>query len=196
IIIPGQVDYPWLKDKIENWCSSVHPSEVKPEEDDFEFEGNWYRPTDIFRVKGLGKFPKVGIDSLIPLQWIEMANERWKKFHEGKGTNLLYSSDLKLGVDVAGMGRDDSNFCLRFDNVVKEFIGFNSAGVADHMKITGLIVNNFTKFPKSVAFIDTIGEGAGVYSRLDELKYCGNESVREHGFIRAYSSKNSNSAKD
>lgn len=195
IIIPGQVDYEWLKDKIENWCTPILPNEAKEIEDDFEFEGHWYRPSDIFRIKGLGKFPQVGSDSLIPMQWIELANERWKAYHKGKGTNLIYSSDLKLGVDVAGMGRDDSIFCPRFDNVVKEFIGFNSAGVADHMKVTGMIVNYLKNFPKSVAFIDTIGEGAGVYSRLDELTFCGKVSMQEHGFIKAYSAKNSNSAK-
>lgn len=195
-IIPGQVDYEWVKDKVETWCELIPDTDFNEGEDDFKWEGKTYRPNDLFRMKVLGKFPRVSSDQLIPLNWIHLANERWKEFHNGKGTNLLYSSDLKLGVDVAGMGRDDSNFCLRFDNVVKEFIGFNSAGVADHMKVTGMIVNYLKNFPKSVAFIDTIGEGAGVYSRLDELTFCGKVSIKEHGFIKAYSAKNSNSAKD
>lgn len=196
IIIPGQVDYEWVLDKVKTWCELIPDSDFNEGEDDFHWEGKTYRPNDLFRMKVLGKFPRVTEDQLIPLNWIHLANERWKKYHEGKGTNLLYSSDLKLGVDVAGMGRDDTVFCPRFDNVVKEFKNLNSAGVADHMKTTGTIVDYFKRLPKAVAFIDTIGEGAGVYSRLDELGYCGNESIRNHGFIHAYSSKNSNAAKD
>lgn len=196
VVIPGQVDYEWVLDKVHSWCKHIPDSDFDEGEDDFVFEGKCYRPDDRFRTKVLGKFPRVSSDQLIPLNWIHLANERWKKFHEGKGTNLLYSSDLKLGVDVAGMGRDDTTICPRFDNVVKEFTSFNSGGVADHMKTAGVIVNYFTKFPKAVAFIDTIGEGAGVYSRLDEQEYCGNASIRKYESVRAYSAKNSNSAKD
>ncbi len=196
MVIPGQVDYEWVADKVKTWCELIPDSDFNEGEDDFRWEGKTYRPNDDFRKKVLGKFPRVSEDQLIPLNWIQLANERWKKYHEGKGTNLLYSSDLKIGIDVAGMGRDDTVLCPRFDHVVKEFQNFNSAGVADHMKTAGLAVNYFTKFPKSTAFIDTIGEGAGVYSRLSELEYGGKESIRKYGFIRAYSSKNSNAARD
>ena len=47
--------------------------------DDFEFEGQWYRPEDLFRKKVLGLFPKVDEDTLIPRQWLEEAHERWKQ---------------------------------------------------------------------------------------------------------------------
>lgn len=50
-IIPGQVDYQWVVDKLEQWCMRIRPDEVQPELDDFEFEGQWYRPEDLFRKK-------------------------------------------------------------------------------------------------------------------------------------------------
>ena len=77
MIVPGQVDYEWVKDKIENWCSPIREEEVQVGENDFQFEGQWYRPSDLFRKKVLGEFPKVGEDVLIPLPWIELAQERW-----------------------------------------------------------------------------------------------------------------------
>lgn len=196
MIIPGQVDYEWVKDKVATWCELIPEEAFNEGEDDFRWEEHCYRPNDLFRMKVLGKFPKVSTDTLIPLPWIQLAQDRWKEFHKGKGTDLLYSSDLKLGVDVAGMGRDDSNFCPRFDNVVKEFIGMNSAGVADHMQVVGKVVNYLNKFPKAISMIDTIGEGAACYSRLAELKFAGRESITKHGFDRVISAKNSNSAKD
>lgn len=191
MIIPGQVDYEWVADKVKTWCENIPDADFNEGENDFKWEGKTYRPNDLFRMKVLGHFPKVSLDQLIPLHWIELANERWEK-HD----RTMYTAQLKLGVDVAGMGRDDSTFCPRFDNIVSEFVTMNSAGVADHMKITGITVNYLKKHPKATAFIDTIGEGAGVYSRLGELEYTGRTSIDKHGFIRAYSAKNSNSSKN
>lgn len=196
-IIPGQVDYEWVKDKVDTWCIEIRKDEMSEAEDDFEWEGRYWKPNDLFRIKVLGKFPKVSSDTLIPLSWLQLAADRYKKFHEtGRSTDILYSSDLKLGVDVAGMGRDNSDFCYRFDNIVKEFYSINSGGVADHMQVTGRIVNELNKYPKAIALIDTIGEGAGCYSRLAELEYAGKKSVTKFGFDRAISAKFSNSAKN
>ncbi len=195
-IIPGQVDYPWVKDKVETWCQQIPESDFKESEDDFEWEGNFYRPNDLFRMKVLGKFPKVTQDTLIPLSWIQLANERWKEFHKKSSSERIYSSEARLGIDVAGMGRDDSVICDRRENIVKEFINFNSGGVADHMKVAGITVNLLRNIQYPVAMIDTIGEGAGVYSRLMELKFAGKESVKKFGYEQAISAKNSNAAKD
>lgn len=168
-LIPGQVDLNWVLDKIEQWCLPISAEEVKDAEDDFEFNGQWYRPEDIFRIKVLGKFPKVSEDSLIPQQWIEKAQERWLIYHGEHGYDKYPVDPLRLGTDVAGMGRDNSVYCYRFGNLVREFLSTNSGGRADHMQIVGRIIAELNANPYSVALIDTIGEGAGVYSRLAEM---------------------------
>lgn len=196
-IIPGQVDHVWIEDKISEWCTPIRPDEATVEEDDFQYpdgSGQWYRPEDIFRIKVLGKFPKISQDSLIPLQWIELAQKRWLDFHGENGQNLDYANeDLRLGVDVAGMGRDSSVFCYRFGNIVRDFYKTNSGGRADHMQIVGRIVNEFNVHHSAIAIIDTIGEGAGVYSRLVEL---GQETENEHLDGRAFSCKYSSKPVD
>lgn len=68
------------------------------------------------------------------------------------------------------MGRDSSVLCPRYGNYVEKFDIHQSAGHADHMAVAGAIVPYVKKKKKNKAFIDTIGEGAGVYSRLDEQK--------------------------
>ena len=163
IVIPGQVDYEWITDKLDTWCTSISAEDVMEEFDDFQFEGQWYRPEDLFRIKVLGKAPKVGEDVLIPQQWIDLAQERWRKFAGNP------SGRRRLGVDVAGMGRDSTVMCDRHGDYVHPFKKRNSGGVADHMKIAGEVKNWLTVNPTGVASIDTIGEGAGVYSRLEEL---------------------------
>jgi hypothetical protein len=186
--IPGQVDYRWVKDKVESWCSIIHPHEVNEGEGDFEWETEadgviikqWFRPNDLFRVKVLGMFPKVAEDVLIPYEWIELANNRWLQLQDEE---YKPEESLRLGVDVAGMGRDNSMLCYRYGNYVEKFHAHHSGGKADHMHIAGLVSNELRN-PDAVAAIDTIGEGAGVYSRLVE-----------QGFINAISSKGSESAK-
>lgn len=165
LIIPGQVDYEWVKDKVFNWCSPIGKTDFNEGEGDFHWEGGIYRPNDLFRVKVLGMFPKVSEDVLIPYEWIEIANNRWREMQlEG----FTPKKSLRLGVDVAGMGRDDSVLCSRYGNYVSSFEAHQSAGTADHMHVAGMALAHLRE-NGSKAYVDTIGEGAGVFSRLQEL---------------------------
>ena len=166
-VIPGQVDYEWVKDKVENWCTLIQKEDFDEGQGDFEFEGLSYRPNDLFRVKVLGLFPKTSEDMLIPLEWCELAIERWRKLQEEK---FLSKKHPLIGIDVAGMGRDSSCFVPRYGNYVPEIKIHQSGGKADHMKVAGE-ATHWLSDAKAKAFIDTIGEGAGVFSRLEELGY-------------------------
>ena len=166
LLYPGQVDYDWVKDKLENWCTRITADEVQAEMDDFEFEGQWYRPEDLFRKKVLGQFPKVSDDILIPAQWLELAHQRWEQVN---GREPLRQEIRMLGVDVAGMGRDCTCFVERKGAWVSEFRAHNSGGSADHMKIAGQIAAYRRRQIEAYVSIDTIGEGAGVYSRCIEV---------------------------
>lgn len=166
LIYPGQVDYDWVQDKLENWCTPISADEAQTEMDDFEFEGRWYRPEDLFRKKVLGQFPKVSDDILIPAQWLELAHERWVQVN---GREPLRQEMRILGVDVAGMGRDCTCFVERKGAWVSQFNAHNSGGSADHMKIAGQIAAYRRRQIEAYVSIDTIGEGAGVYSRCIEV---------------------------
>lgn len=167
-IIPGQVDYEWVKDKVEAWCTRIPHNEFDEGRGDFKWEGGCYTPNDLFRVKVLGMFPKVSEDTLIPMEWVELANERWRELQD---EGYVTKRHLRLGVDVAGMGRDRSCFVARFDNYVSKINCHNSGGTANHMEIAGITKSYLSSDSKAKAFIDTIGEGAGVYSRLIEQQY-------------------------
>lgn len=165
-VIPGQVDYEWVKDKVETWCKVIKKSDLDEGRGDFEWEGKYYTPNDLFRVKVLGMFPKVSEDTLIPLEWVELANQRWERLRED---GFESHKHIRLGVDVAGMGRDKSCFVARRGNFVEEIKSHNSGGQADHMAVAGETRRYLLEDSKAKAFIDTIGEGAGVLSRLQEL---------------------------
>jgi hypothetical protein len=82
------------------------------------------------------------------------------------------------------MGRDNSIFCHRLENYVEKFEIVGTAGTADHMLVAGKLAH-LLRYQEVKAFIDTIGEGAGVYSRLEEL-----------GHNNAFSAKFSEGAED
>lgn len=162
-VIPGQVDWEWVDEHVHKagWTTAIHPDEADPKEfGDFFWEGRWYRPSDLFRVKVQGDFPRQGEGTLIPISWIQTAFERWQEC-EGKGEGFK-----KLGIDVAGMGADSSLIAHRRDNVVEKLEAFSKL---DHME-TALRIKKRMDVEPCVAFVDTIGEGAGVYSRLAEQK--------------------------
>lgn len=198
MIIPGQVDYEWVVDKVRTWCELVPDNDYLESEGDFPFEldgeRRLFRPNDEFRKKVLGLFPKVDSGVLIPYEWIEAANNRWKEF---KRSGEKAVSPLRLGSDVAGMGRDSSCECYRYGNYTDRFEMHHSGGRADHMATAGRLLHNMKAnqraadglFPQ--VFIDTIGEGAGVYSRLLELAAPGPANISED---RIHSVKFSESA--
>ena len=195
VVIPGQVDYEWVKDKVELWTTPINADEADEADGDFQWEGEWRHPNDLFRIKVLGLFPRASEDVLIPYDWIEMANQRWIEL---QSEGYIPAKACRLGVDVAGMGRDCSVLCPRYDNYVKEFIAYQSSGKADHMHVAGMIVP-YLQAHNAKAFIDTIGEGAGVYSRLLELgftTYVGGSDPNDPRFHKgaAYSCKYSEGA--
>lgn len=165
LIIPGQVDYDWVKDKVQTWCSPIQESDFDEGQGDFRFEGGIYRPNDLFRVKVRGMFPKVSEDTLVPYEWVEIANRNWEEL---QAKDFRPRKHPRVGVDVAGMGRDSSVLCPRYGSYVPRFDVHQSGGKADHMHVAGM-ARTYLQDEKARAYIDTIGEGAGVYSRLVEL---------------------------
>jgi len=168
--IPGQVDFEWVDDKFRKpgWVTPIAETDVDPGKFDLKWDGKWFRPGNLFRVKVLGEFPEEGDDLLIPLSWIELSNEKWKAITES-GAFDFSNNPKKLGVDVAGMGRDNSCFVHRHANYIHKVELIQNALKKEtiHMEVAGRVKNELEK-PGTFAFIDTIGEGAGVQSRLAE----------------------------
>lgn len=68
-------------------------------------------------------------------------------------------------MDVAGEGRDSTVFAPRYDDYVGRLRSYPKS---DHMETAGRIKQELEDKPDAVAFVDTIGEGAGVHSRCKE----------------------------
>jgi hypothetical protein len=171
-VIPGQVDWNWVNALLQKpgWVQEIPREAAEATEHDFAWDAGdgrgpvWYRPSDLFRVKVLGQWPKEPESQLIPMAWVEAAQERWRQW-QADGARRP-DAPLRLGVDVAGMGADLSVFCPRRAMIVEPF---RVLARSDHMATAGHVKDDVDRGgPGAAAFVDTIGEGAGVHSRLVE----------------------------
>jgi len=164
-IIPGQVSYDWVQDKVLQWTKEIDPKEFDETLYDFIWEGQTRRVTnDWFRVKVLGLPPTESESQLIKISWIEASNNRWLELQDAGFKKFDDSISLRLGCDVAGMGRDKTVMLWRYDNYVTKIMEY---ATSDHMEIAGRVVAAL-KNPDGLAFMDSIGEGAGSYARVKE----------------------------
>jgi len=130
-----------------------------------KYEEKYGRDSNAFRVRIQGLPPTAEEDVLIPWEWVQRAVNR----------NLHVNADdpFVFGVDVAWLGKDRSTICKRRGPKVEEILEFRGV---DPMQLVGWVVRNYSEekekgeAPQAI-FVDTIGMGAGVYTRLREQGY-------------------------
>ena len=119
--------------------------------------------SNVFRVRVLGEFPLVDDDSVIPFSLVESARNR--------ETEPNPDASIVWGLDVARFGTDKSALCKRQRNVVLEPIQVWQQ--LNLMQLSGRILQMWKDAPLSERpteiLIDSIGLGAGVVDRLQEL---------------------------
>ena len=175
--IPGQVGWDYVAERVERWCTAIKKEEMSKEHDDFTFElpgqGTHWRPDDKFRVKVLGKYPSEDADQVIPSGWLEMSHDRWDEIMEDYQLHEdeAHREPLKLGVDVAGSGVDKTIATFRRAKIVEKMESWPEPADKDliHPNTLGRIKNNLTD-SQDWAYIDSIGEGAGVFQFGKEKK--------------------------
>lgn len=180
IIYPGQVDWQWVEERVDAWCKEIPKYDYKPEKyHDFEWEGKLYRPDDRFLVKVLGEFPSQSSMTLIPLPWIDAAFKRYESMQK-KGFST--TNKAIIGADIAGMGRDQTVITPRFGSCVLPSVKLSQAS---HMENCGTIIRVARDYDVGVVVnIDTIGEGAGVYDRAQELIEEARMGARRDAFLQ------------
>jgi hypothetical protein len=139
----------------------------------------WGEDSAIFQNRVLGNFAATDEDAVVPLLWVEAANERWYEITDllpriGKDTidwSKLRMTDL--GVDVARTGEDRTVLApVHLDKggnpIVGELRDYAKQGtMATAGQVLGILgVNEGVR-----AVIDVIGTGGGVYDRVREFGY-------------------------
>jgi hypothetical protein len=117
----------------------------------------WGENSSIYQSKVLGNFCADDEDSVIPLAWVEAANERWFEWQRAGFPEI--EGPRWTGVDV-GRGGDSSVLARRTGHAVTLTI----KNVRDTMAIADL-----TAQEPGRAIVDVIGVGAGVFDRLKQM---------------------------
>lgn len=137
----------------------------------------WGRDSRLFEAQILGIFPTKSVDALIPLNWIELANERWYEWRQtviDAGLDRLTTSELvrkellppmdAVGSDVATGGRDSSLLAPRHGWIIPEI----EIGSSDPTELGGRMVSMCRAAPGSTAIPDVQTVGAGIPTLLKE----------------------------
>lgn len=114
--------------------------------------------SDFFRVRVRGVFPKAEPDTLIPIDWIELAIARHIPLEQRNGP-------VVLACDVARYGDDDSSICPRNGRQIEPLQVVHGHNT---MEVAGLCAQMAIDMGATEIHVDTIGLGAGVYDRLME----------------------------
>jgi hypothetical protein len=113
-----------------------------------------------------GEFHSSDEDGVIPLSWVEAANERWRAWDEAGRPHI--EGPRAVGVDVARSGSDKTVLAIRHGMVITEL---RHAAKEDTMQTTGRTKGLLDANPNMHAVVDVIGIGAGVVDRLREQRY-------------------------
>jgi hypothetical protein len=73
-----------------------------------------------------------------------------------------------MGVDPSGSGKDKTGFCIRKGRVVEKIFDLNTQ---DEMEVVGLVMKYINDYRIDFVFVDSIGIGSGIISRLKELEH-------------------------
>lgn len=116
----------------------------------------WGMDSPLYISKIMAEFPEDTADNLIPLSWIQRAQE-----------NTLYpDAPIELGVDVARFGDDETVIFVRRGPVARIF---SVTVKQDTMTTVNRILYAANETGASVVKVDEIGVGAGVVDRLKEI---------------------------
>lgn len=135
----------------------------------------WGEGSAVFINRVLGEFAASEEDGVIPLAWIEAANERWAELR-GDETKPWAEDALEplrtIGVDPARSGPDKTVLALRHGLAIKELRRYSKQGTMETTgQVAGILkANQHPALPLS-AIVDVIGIGAGVVDRLRELGF-------------------------
>jgi len=121
----------------------------------------WGESSAVYQNRVDGQFASSSDDGVIPLSWVELANERWHEIEDWAELEFT-----QVGADIARSGPDRTVMALRFDWAIKEL---RRSSKEDTMQTSGRITGAL-KHLGGRAIVDVIGIGAGVVDRLREAK--------------------------
>lgn len=125
----------------------------------------WGETSAVYQNRVLGEFAAQSEDGVIPLAWVEAANERWLDRQDRITAGLEQLPPLeRLAVDLAWGGEDHTTLASKHGPYVAPLERFTWA---DTMTTVGVLVGRLRGNRKAFVRIEITG-AAGVYDRTHE----------------------------
>ena len=123
-------------------------------------KAQWGETSAVYQNRVLGEFAAAEEEAVVPLAWIELANQRWLKRFDADE----WEPFTCVGVDVSRSGEDRTVLALRYGSAIKEL---RDSAKEDTMQTTGRVVG-VLRANGGRAVVDVEGIGAGVVDRTRE----------------------------
>lgn len=150
----------------------------------------WGEGSALYANRVLGEFAASDTDSVIPLAWVDAAQERWRfRMRSMQAGNDELGALTAIGVDVADTGVDKTVLALRYGDFIDVLRRYDTG---DTMMTTGRVNGAWSSGDRrSFVVVDSIGIGAGVVARLRELERekPANQRRQVYGFNASSGSK-------
>ena len=130
----------------------------------------WGETSAVYQNRVAGEFAAADEDSVIPLAWVELANERWRELNESN----QWGDFTAVGVDIGSGGEhsDKTIEALAYNRwYIKELRKFPRGDVSTATMEEAGRTKGILDAMGGEAYIDAIGIGLGVYHRLREQGY-------------------------
>ena len=116
----------------------------------------WGFDSFVYQNRVEGEFWVADEDAVIPLSWVEAANERWVEWNRSGEPSV--PGHRVFGVDVARGGADRTIIALRQGSIIQSYRAYN---LRDTTKIAHRLQKRMFN-QTDLAVVDVIGVGAGV----------------------------------
>ena len=134
----------------------------------------WGRKSTVYLNRVEGEFASADEDGVIPLSWIEAAQERWRDRFDAdhRAKKKISVKDLLpeyscASCDPARAGEDRTTIAVRFGHVIREIRDYSQADTMETVGIAGGIHTAFGSGEGYIA-VDVIGIGGPMVDRLLE----------------------------
>jgi len=137
----------------------------------------WGEASSVYKNRVLGEFAASQERGTIPLEWVELANERWATFQEKReemtSRDALHLTCLGVDVGHGGLTNDAASIARCYNGHIIDDV--SEAPITDPriatMELVGHVGALLGLHKGAEAIVDVIGLGDGVYARLLEQGY-------------------------
>lgn len=139
----------------------------------------WGETSPVYQNRVEGNFADAATDGVIPLAWIEAANERYLAWQDAGFPGVFTGLGSDVGGDGPGNDRSTIAIALDYTKILEIRVGGVGDPYLSTMNLVGQIGGIIDKMTRDYsaarshipAIIDVIGIGAGVTHRLRELGF-------------------------